>query len=131
MQKVTDIQTSFDILSLKKHQPFIMKGLLGSGFLENSELSFFWSGKQFKSDEWENFENKERFVKMTVTEAAKILMPKAVVPESMKNDVIIYKLVKSNFKAMLPSDIVLPAFTETEVGELHKKPSFVEAFVHD
>lgn len=133
MQKVTvtDIQTSFEILNLKKHQPWVMKGLLGSGFLKNPELSFFWSGKQFKPSEWEGIENKDQYIKMSLIEAAKTLMPKVVVPDTMKDDLFIFQLVKGCFQVLLPSDIVLPAFTETEVGELHQNPSFIQAFAHD
>jgi hypothetical protein len=122
--KVTDPATSLKILMDERHKfkPFVGKGLLGGGFLDDKRVKYHWHGVEITVGTIIPADSD--CIRMPMIEVFEILGIKKVIPPELAGNFIAFRFVAAPFDAMCSTTIVAPAIEEAEVYRFIHAPLF-------
>ena len=123
--KITTPSTSLKILMDSRHdfKPFVGKGLLGGGFLDDARVKYHWHGVEVPATHC--LPDSPGFVKMPMKEAFAILGITKEIPDYLAGNYIAFRFVAAPFDAMCSTTIVAPAMDEANAYGYIENPEFV------
>jgi hypothetical protein len=123
--RITDIKTSIRIFMNPQHkfQPFIGKGLLGGGFLNDSRVTYIWHG--IEVPESHSIPDRTNFQTLPISEALAAFGIKKDIPKDLLGNKIAFRFVDAPFEALCYTTMVLPAFPDAEAITYDPAPTFI------
>lgn len=122
--KVTDPATSLKILMDERHKfkPFVGKGLLGGGFLDDKRVKYHWHGVEIPVGT--TIPDDSDCLRMPMQEAFDLLGIKKVIPTELAGNFLAFRFVAAPFEAMCHTTIIAPAIEEAEAYRYIHSPLF-------